>query len=264
MKIFISMLLVLVSLGATEYYSKAQPKELFSVKASVNGEVVFVNDVFEGKESDGTVIVKIDDKIDKFDLVASKQKLKFLLSNIPLMKQNLANSKRVADINKNNYSRVKDLSSYSKTQKDAKLLLMINAQSSYISVKTSLVNLKTQKEDLALKIKTLEDKIKKKNIKVVKENYIYKIYPRVGDYLNPGSKLMDVYDVSGAKLVIYVSADDLVGIEEKKIYLDSVESSVKIDKIWRVADSINISSYRVEILIEKPEQFSKLVKIEFK
>ena len=264
MKIFISILLVLVSLQASEYYAKAEPKELFSVKSSVNGEVVFVNDAQEGKDSDGSIVVKIDDVIDRADLVASKQKLKFLLSNIALMKQNLANSKRAADINKKSYSRVENLSSYSQTQKDAKLLAMINAQSSYISIKTSLVNLKTQKEDLSLKIKTLEDKINKKNIKVLKGNYIYKIYPRVGDYLNPGAKLMDVYDISGARLVIYVSSDDLVGIEQKKIYLDGVESSVKIDKIWRVADSVNISSYRVEILIDRPKQFSKLVKIEFK
>lgn len=258
------MLLVLVSVQASEYYAKAEPKELFSVKASVNGEVVFVDDRQEGKNSDGTVVVKIDDKIDSADLKASKQKLKFLLSNISLMKQNLVNTKKVSQINEDNYSRVKNLSSYSKIQKDTKLLAMINSQNSYISVSTSLVNLKTQKEDLALKIKTLEDRIDKKNIKPIKGNYIYKIYPRVGDYLNPGAKLMDLYDVSGAKLVIYVSADDLVGIEQKKIYLDAKESAVKIDKIWSVADSVNISSYRVEILIDKPEKFSKLVKIEFK
>ena len=141
---------------------------------------------------------------------------------------------------------------------------MINAQNSYIAVNSSLVNLKTQKEDLTLKIKTLEDRIAKKNIKLVKGNYIYKIYPRAGDYLNPGAKLMDVYDISGARLVIYVSLDDLEGIKQKKIYLDGEESSVKIDKIWQVADSVNISAYRVEILTDKPKQFSKLVKIEFK
>ncbi len=264
MKIFILVLLVLVSVDAAEYYAKAEPKELFRLKSSVNGEVVFVNDRPEGKTSDGTVVVKIDDKIDNADLKASKQKLKFLLSNIALMKQNLANSKRVADINKDNYTRVKNLSSYSKTQKDAKLLAMINAQNSYIAVNSSLVNLKTQKEDLALKIKTLEDRIENKNIKTLKGQYIYKIYPRTGDYVNPGAKLMDVHDISGAKLVIYVSMDDLVGIEQKKIYLDGEESSVLIDKIWSVADSVNISSYRVEILIDKPDKFSKLVKIEFK
>jgi multidrug resistance efflux pump len=213
--------------------------------------------------SDGKVVVKIDDVIDKADLKASHTKLKYLESNINLMYQNLKNSKKVSAINSNNYERVKNLSSYSKVQKDAKLLAVINSQNSYISVKTSLENLKTQKEDLKLKIASLKDKIEKKNIKTKEGNYIYKIYPRKGDYLNPGSPVMDVYDISGARLVVYLSLDEIESLADKKIYLDGKISDAKIDKIWKVTDSVNISSYRVEILIDKPKQFSKLVKIEF-
>jgi len=233
-KLFIVLFFVFISLEATEYYSKAEPKELFKIKSAVNGEVVFVDDSFEGKKSNGVVIVKIDDKIDKADLTASKQKLKFLNENITLVRKSLQNSKKVADINSDNYNRVKNLTSYSKTQKDAKLLAMINAQNSYLSVKTSLENLKTQKEDLILKIKTLKDRIAKKNIEVKKGQYIYKIYPRKGDYLNPGSPLLDVYDISAAKLVIFVPFDDLKDITDKKIYLDGKESRYSIDKIWKV------------------------------
>jgi len=263
-KFLVILFFTFFSLEATEYYSKAEPKEHFSIKSAVNGKVVFVDDSFEGKDSNAVVIVKIDDKIDKADLLASKQKLKFLNTNINLMRESLSNSKKVADINRDNYNRVKNLTSYSKTQKDTKLLAMINAKNSYISVKTSLENLKTQKEDLILKIKTLKDRIAKKNIEVKKGNYIYKIYPRVGDYLNPGSPLLEVYDTSAAKLVVFVPFDDLQTITQKKIYLDGKESRYSIDKIWKVADTQNISSYRVEILIDRPKQFSKLVKIEFK
>jgi len=46
------MLLVLVSLQASEYYAKAEPKELFSVKSSVNGEVIFVNDSMMHKKEE--------------------------------------------------------------------------------------------------------------------------------------------------------------------------------------------------------------------
>jgi multidrug resistance efflux pump len=253
-----------LALFATEYYSKAEPKELFRIKSAINGEVVFVDVKQEGTESAGDIVIKIDDKIDRADLKASKQKLKYLLSNISLMRQSLENSKKVANINGDNYNRVKNLSSYSKIQKDAKLLSMINSQNSLISLKTSLENLKTQKEDLKLKIKSLEDKIEKKNISVKKGDYIYKIYPRERDYLNPGSALMETYDISAARLVIYLSSDELEGVENKKIYLDNKETNYKIDKIWKVTDSVNISSYRVEIVIDKPKQFSKLVKIEFK
>ena len=264
MKFLIILFFAFISLEATEYYSKAEPKELFKIKSAVNGEVVFVDDSFEGRDSNGVVIVKIDDKIDRADLIASKQKLKFLNTNISLMRESLANSKKVADINSDNYNRVKNLNSYSKTQKDTKLLAMINAKNSYITLRTSLENLKTQKEDLILKIKTLKDRIDKKNIEVKKGKYIYKIYPRTGDYLNPGSPILDAYDTSAAKLVIFVPFDDLKDLKEKQIYLDGKKSRYKIDKIWKVADTQNISSYRVEILIDRPKQFSKLVKIEFK
>ncbi len=264
MKIFITIFLTLVSLEALEYYSKAEPKELFNIKSSVNGEIIFVNDMLEGMDSNGSIVIKIDDKIDIADLKASKKKLGFLNSNIALKKQNLQNSKKVLSIDRENYNRVKNLSSYSTVQKDVKLLSMINSQNSYIATKSSLENLKTQKEDLKLKIITLQDRIDKKSIKVREGNYIYKIYPSVGDYVNPGSKLMDVYDVSKTLLVVYLSKDELVGLLKKSIYLDGVKTSYKISKIWQVADSVNISSYRVEILTDRSKIFSNLIKIEFK
>ena len=263
MKIIITLLFILISLDAREYYSKAQPRELYEVKASVGGEVVFIDNSHEGKSSNNSVIVKIDDVIDAEDLKASKLKLQYLINNIKLTKKSLVNSKKVASIDSDNYEKVKNLASYSKIQKDAKLLSMIKSQNSLIGVQSSLENLKTQKADLELKIKILKDKIDKKNIKVKSGNFIYKIYPSVGDYLNPGSKLLDVYDISSALLVIFVSLDELKELDKKTIYLDGEATEYKIHKKWSIADSTNISSYRVEIIIDKPEQFSKLVKIEF-
>jgi len=263
-KIFVILLFILISLDAREYYSKTQPRELFEVKASVGGKVVYVDNLLEGKDSNDSLIVRIDDKIDIEDLKASKLKLQYLTNNIKFTEKSLANSKKVASIDSNNYEKVKNLASYSKVQKDAKLLSMIRSQNSLISIQSSLENLKTQKADLRLKIKILKDKIEKKNIKVGNGNFIYKIYPSVGDYLNPGSKLLDVYDVSSALLVVFVSLDELKELDTKTIYLDGKATDYKIHKKWRIADNINISSYRVEIIIDKPEQFSKLVKIEFK
>ncbi|MCH9812954.1 MAG: hypothetical protein K0U47_03315 [Epsilonproteobacteria bacterium] len=264
MKFFLALFLTYALVEGSSYYAKAEPKEFFSVKSSVSGEVIEIRESLEGVLSDGTIVVKIDDKIDRIDLEASTQKLQFLENNIALTRESVRNTKRVASIDKENYERVKGLSSYSKTQKDTKLLAMIAAQNSYIQTKTSLENLKTQKADLKLKIETLKDRIEKKNIKVKPGDYIYKIYPNKGDYVNPGSQLLDVYDVSAALLTLYVSSEDSQGIENKKIYLNDKESAYKIKNIWSVADSVNISSYRVEIEIKKPKQFSKLIKVEFK
>ncbi len=264
MKKAIVLIMLIISLDASEYYSKADPKEVYNIKASVSGEVTFINDKLEGNLGDGSVVVKIDDKIDLLDLKASKKRLEILLNNLALTRENLKNSKKIAQINRDNYERVKELSSYSKIQKDAKKLSMINSKNQALQTEISVENLKTQREDLKLKIEILQDKIKKKNIRVKSGDYIYKIYPNLGDYLNPGSKLMEVYDIQKALLVIFVPASEIENIKSKKIYLDGLETDKKIDKIWQVADSINISSYRVEILIDKPKQFSKLVKIEFR
>jgi multidrug resistance efflux pump len=198
------------------------------------------------------------------DLKSSQAKLAITDETIELLKESVSNSKRAMGISKSSYARVKNLQSYSKVQKDAKLTALINATNAYIQSKTNLEKQKTLRSDLVVKIESLKDKIQKKNIKIKSGNLIYKIYPNVGDFVGMGARLVDSYDVSHAKLVIYINEGDLNGIKEKKIFLDGKETNYKIDKLWSVADSKNISSYKAEIIIDAPKLFSKLVKVEFK
>jgi multidrug resistance efflux pump len=264
MKKVISILAVVGSLYSSEYFAKANPVDEFHIRSSVAGQVVSVSLKSEGKVSDGGVILKIDDKIDLAELASSKSKLEITKESIKLLQESVKNSKRSMQIAKGSYDRVKNLQSYSRVQKDAKLTALINSTNSYIQSKTNLQKQKTILSDLEVKIKSLKDKIDKKNIKIKKGDLIYKIYPNVGDFVGIGAKLVDSYDISHAKLVIYLNEDDLRGIKDKKIYIDSKETEYKIDKIWSVADSKNISSYRAEIIIDAPKLFSKLVKVEFK
>jgi len=76
--------------------------------------------------------------------------------------------------------------------------------------------------------------------------------------------IADVSDISRAKLIIYLSEDELKNIDTKKIYLNGKETNLKFSKIWKIADKIYISSYRAEIELEPKERFSKLVKVEVK
>jgi len=264
MKALFLSLMISQALLASAYFAKAEPVDTFTLKAAVSGQVVKVDERKEGKTSDGSVLIMIDDKVDSINLSASKEKLAFLQSNIALAKQSVANSLKASRIDKQNYQRVKNLSSYSKVQKDTKLLASINASNAYIQAKTNLENLKTQKADLTVKIATLEDSIAKKNISVRKGLYIYKLYPNVGDFVSMGSPLLDTADISHARLTIYVTKEDLAGIENKKIYIDDKVTAYKIDKLWSIADSQNISAYKTEIVIDKPAIFSKLMKVEFK
>jgi len=267
MKPFLSLMTAIMisqSLVASEYFAKAQPVDEFSLKSSVSGQVLKVDEAQEGKVSKGSLIIMIDDKVNQLDLQASKDKLGFLESNIKLTKQSVNNAYKAMQISKRNYEKVKNLSSYSKVQKDAKLLSSISSTNSYIQTKTSLENLKTQKADLVVRVATLQDTILKKNIRVEKGLFIYKLYPNVGDFVSMGSALLDSADISKARLTIYVTKEDLEEIENKKIFIDDKETNYKIDKLWNIADTKNISAYKTEIIIDKPKIFSTLMKVEFR
>jgi len=58
--------------------------------------------------------------------------------------------------------------------------------------------------------------------------------------------------------------DSAMDIKNKTIYLDGKKSDLKISKLYTVADTKHISSYKCEIIIPAPKTFSKLTKIEFK
>ncbi len=76
--------------------------------------------------------------------------------------------------------------------------------------------------------------------------------------------LYEAKNLDKGKLEIFIPISDVNSIKDKKIYLDGKVTDLKIDKIFDVADSKHISSYKAEIIITNPKTFSRLVKIEFK
>lgn len=97
-----------------------------------------------------------------------------------------------------------------------------------------------------------------------KSNYISSIAVKEGDYVNPGTLLYEAQDLSKAKLSFFVPISSIENIEKKDIYLDGIKTDKKIHKVYKVADESHISSYKVEIIVDKVKTFSRLVKIEFK
>jgi len=219
----------------SSFYSIAKPLHSYSVKSEVNGRVVYVNDLIEGKFAKNSKIVKIDDAYDKVELRQLKKKLR----NLDLM----------VDIEERNYLNISKLSFKSQLEKDNQL--------------TKQLNLESQKIDLIIRINKLKQTIANKTLKE-KKNYIYDIFVEVGDYVNVGSKLYDAHDLSKAKLEIYIPISQANDIKNKTIFLNGKKTTYKIDKIYKVADIKHISSYKCVILIDKVEQFSKLIKVEFR
>ena len=71
-------------------------------------------------------------------------------------------------------------------------------------------------------------------------------------------------DLSKGKVEIFIPISDAKTISNKIIYIDGVKTKLKIAKLYDVADTKHISSYKCEINIPNPKQFSTLVKVEFK
>lgn len=235
MKVLILLTTVFSFLFSMEYYSKIEPINTYVNKASVSGKIVFSNERLEGKSANNSLIIEIDNNIDKVDLKQSNIKLGLLEELIKIETSNL--------------NKINSISSKSQYEKNTQ--------------KSKLINLKSQKADMLIKIATLKDKIKNKKI-YVKNNYIYKIYVKKGDYVNAGTTLYESKDLSKAKLEIFVSITDISEIKNKSIFINDKLTNYKISKIFKVADSKHISSYKCEIIIDSVKEFSKLVKIEFK
>ncbi len=232
--LFTLLFFVSVSL-AGEFYSKLEPINSFLVKSSVSGKVIYTNDKLEGLKANNSKIVEIDSYVNRIDLQQSTNKLKAINSMIK--------------IEQNNYKRLKRISSKSAFEKD--------------NQKIKVINLESSKADILIKIANLKDSIKNKKM-IEKSNYIYNIAVKKGEYVNPGTLLYEAKDLSKGKLEIFIPISDVDKIKDKIIYLDGKRTDLKINKIFNVADSKHISSYKVNIIIDNPKIFSRLVKIEFK
>ena len=235
MKYLLLLTLFVSTIFANEYYAKLEPIDSFMVKSSVSGKVIFSNDKIEGKRAKNTKIIEVDSYVDRIDLEQSRKKLNAI--------------NEMMKIEEKNYNRLLKVTSKSGFEKD--------------NQKVKVINFQTTKADILIRIANLRDSIKNKKL-VEKSNYIYNIAVKKGDYVNPGTLLYESKDLSKGKLEIFVPISDIDKIKDKTIYLDGNQTELKIDKIFNVADTKHISSYKVKIIIDNPKTFSRLVKIEFK
>jgi hypothetical protein len=235
MKIILFCLLIINSVFASEYYAKLEPIDSFNIKASVSGKIIFTNEKIEGMKAKNSLIVEVDSKINQIELKQYRNKLKLVNDMIT--------------IENNNYSRLSKVSSKSAFEKD--------------NQKVKVINLKSTKADLIIKIENLKDMIKNKKL-IEKSNYIFNINVKKGDYVNPGTLLYEAKDLSKGKLEIFVPIKEAMILKDKSIFIDGKKSDIEINKIYTIADTQHISSYKVELLIPNVKTFSRLVKIEFK
>lgn len=238
MKKFLLLLLAL-NLYAMEYVAQIVPYESYEISASVAGEV---SKVWQLKEfsylKEVQTLIKLDTKTEEIELSNQKRALS-VAKKLEAIKRKQFESKK----------KITRLSEYEK----------LSEEFNYLTQKQNIV-------DLEKSIALLQDTLKRKKIGV-KERYVGKIYVRKGDYVNVGEKLFDSYDISKLSLELYVRLEDITDIDKKVVFIDGKPSAFKLEKLSRLKDSQNISTYYVKLIApnsDRDYRFSKVVRVAFR
>ncbi len=262
-RIHLLLLLCSVSLFAKVHYAKVEPFEEITLKSAVSAQVVMTQRNLEGTTVTNKRIIQLDQKMDHIELKSSQKGLKLLKKMSHINQKILLSLKESLQRQEAYYQRIKDLSSASLTQKDNAFYGYINTKNQYLSTQEKIDTLKKQQLDLEYKIALLQDRIQKKEIRI-KNKFLYKILVNQGDFVNAGTPLAKVKDLTRAKLVLFLEQDELKDLPKKTIYINDKPTQYKINKRWLVSDEKFISSYRAEIYIKPHNNFSKLLKVELK
>ena len=232
MKSLVLLLLTLPLLAGT-YKAKIEPLERVTLSAQYGGQIVKLDQNDELKMLDKTVLV-IDHALESKELANDRAKLKLLNEQI--------------GIKQRQYNRIKNLKGQSVFTKER--------------YQSELLALRMQKNDLLNQIAKLQDIIAKKEI-TLHERYLKKLYVRKGAFVTPGMKLMDVEDLNGSRIVLYIDAKDRAGLEQKKITIDGkTDHGYMIQKAAKTTDDRYLSSYRVELVKKGAAPFGKIVTAE--
>jgi len=245
------------------HYAKVEPYESATIKASVSGTVTRADQRMEGSILGDKAFVQIDDVLDRKNLKNTEESIKLFEENLKINKEMLEGLKSTLENNKEYYERINELDTASKTQKDNAFAAYIAAKNQYLGIKEKITTLKKQIIDLKYKSAMLKDTISKKHM-ALPSKYLYKLMIHKGEFVAPGVPVAVVDDISRAKVEIFVDSDEIGDLKKKTIYINDKPTNIRINKIWKVADTQYVSSYRVRLILPPEYPFSKLLKIELK
>ncbi len=263
MRVLIYLFLTSQLLFSAVYYSKVEPYKVKKLSSSVSGEVLFTYENQVGKRLTKKPFIIIDSEIDRAELIDVDKKLKSLRNSLALNEKVLKNLSAVLKKKKANFKRTESLKIKSRIDKDREFYDLIASENAFITTQKELNSLSNSIADLELRRVKLQKSIRDK--KVLANGYLlYAINVQEGEVVNIGTPLAQVADISKALLTIYVDDHELENIKNKTIYINDKKTDYKILRILDIADSVNISKYKVQIAIQAPKVFSKLAKVELK
>jgi hypothetical protein len=263
MKLIATLFLSISTIFAYEYYSKVEPVEVRNISSNVSGVVLRADEENLGKKLSTKAYIKIDSYIDEKELKYTKEKLEFLRGTVAVNEEVLKNLQSSLVRKRKNYESVEALKIKSQVEKDREYYDLINSENQLLNTKKEIQNLKVQITDLKLRHDRLEQIIQDKNL-TADGFVLYELSVKPGQVVNISTPLAKVADTSNAKLTIYLNRDDLVDAQKKVVYLNGEKTPYKINRVVNIADSKNISKYMAQIVIDPPNVFSSLVKVELK
>ena len=261
---FIIILLSLYSfLFAKVYYAKVEPYELRDISSNVSGLVLFADEESLGKKLSDKAYIKIDTELDADELQSVQQKLVYMRETIKENEAILVNLKESLKRKRDNYKQIESLKIKSRVEKDKEFYDLVASENSYLTTQKEINNLKIQMADLSHRQTQLQRSIKDKNLSD-KGFVLYSLSVKPGQFVGVSTPLAKIADVSKAVLTLYLDEEDVKNAQTRSIFIDDVATKYKISRIVNIADAKNISKYMAQIVIDAPELFSKLVKVEVK
>ncbi|MGM0533197.1 MAG: efflux RND transporter periplasmic adaptor subunit [Campylobacterota bacterium] len=260
MKKFFITLLFAASAFADVHYAKLEPYETYNLKAAVSGLVTDVAVDTKGTLNRGKKIVSLDSQVDKVQLRSQKAALEEARAQLEINKEVLQNNKKTMQKKKEYYERIQSLTTASKTEKDNAFYDYAAAQNQYMGTREKISSLKERIETTRYNIANLEDVIDKKSF--APKGYIYDISVKEGDFINAGTQVLSVQDISKAKLTLFLSKQET---QNPKVYIDGKEYEKGFDRIWETTDETHISAYKAEIILTSyDKKLGQIVQVEVK
>lgn len=260
---FVLLFLPLFALLAKEYYAKVEPYEVRTIASNVAGVVVYADERFEGKRLSDLPYIRIDDELDGIELLYIDEKVALLENTLGLSEETGRNYAQMLEKKQANYDRIKELKIKSTIEKDREFYDLITTQNQLIATQKEIENLKLQINDLRLRRAHLKRSVSDKRFSA--PGYVlYRLMVKEGQVVNPSAPLAEIADVSRAKLTVYLNTADAQNADSKAVYLDGEKSPYRISRLWNIADTVHLSSYKAEIVIDAPERFSQLMKVELR
>jgi len=263
MKIFTILLFLSTLTFAKVYYSKIEPYELRNISSNVAGVVLKANENMIGKELSSASYIEIDSILDREELQFTKEKLIYLRDTVSVNESMLKNLEESLRKKRENYKKVQALKIKSSVEKDREFYDLVSSENSFLVTQKEINSLKTQITDLKLRKAQLLRSIDDKNLRA-KGYTLYSIEVKVGQVVARSTPLARVADTSKGLLTIFLDIEDVASAKNAVVYLDGQKTDYKINRMLNIADSINISKYKAQIIIKSPKIFSKLIKIELR